>query len=82
MVLFDWFWPDQFGGLKHTHTHTQITRVIEIFISNGAVKVVLSVTPDISVEPVYPPSTFIFPKQEFGKKNVLRKSGRAEWFSM
>ena len=37
--------------------------------------------PDIPVAPVHPPSTFNFPKRSFGKKIVVQRSCRAEWFS-
>ena len=37
--------------------------------------------PDIPEDPVHPPSTFDFPRQSFGKKKVVQRSCRAEWFS-
>ena len=37
--------------------------------------------PNIPVKPVYPPTTFNFPKRSFGKKKVVQRSCRAEWFS-
>lgn len=37
--------------------------------------------PDLSPKPVHPPSKFVFPKREFGKKQVVKRSCQVSWFS-
>jgi hypothetical protein len=37
--------------------------------------------PDLPPKPVHPPSKFVFPKREFGKKQVVKRSCQVSWFS-
>ena len=37
--------------------------------------------PDLPPQPVHPPSKFVFPKREFGKKQIVKRSCQASWFS-
>ena len=36
---------------------------------------------DVSEKPTHPPATFQFPKREFGKKTIVHRSCRADWFT-
>ena len=37
--------------------------------------------PDLPPQPSHPPSKFVFPKREFGKKQIMKRSCQASWFS-
>ena len=37
--------------------------------------------PDLPPKPIHPPLNFVFPKREFGKKQVVKQSCQASWFS-
>ncbi len=45
-----------------------------------AVSATLSL-PDLPPQPIHPPSHFVFPKREFGKKHVVKRSCQTSWFS-
>ena len=37
--------------------------------------------PDLPPEPNHPSSQFVFPKREFGKKQIVKRSCQRSWFS-
>ena len=39
------------------------------------------VLPDIPDRPHHPAATFVYPKREFGKKNMIKQSFQSSWFT-
>ena len=55
--------------------------LVLIFIMMALSVAMSSTLPDLPPQPLHPPSRFAFPKREFGKKQIFRRSCHASLFS-
>ena len=65
-------------------TRTITTLPVDIWIETMALSKSLATSsslPDLPPQPSHPPSKFVFPKREFGKKQMVKRSCQASWLS-